>query len=250
MAIGLAVVGQKRDEDALTRLATGLAIAAFTIAFAGCLAVLVQRVPVDAPSLPATARLRHWPFALLALAVVMAVDGTALAALRRVSTRARTRGAGWYRGLVLLGLLQVGHLGEHTIQVGQLLATDGALDRSHGLVGQLDFETVHFVWDSAVWLVLALLLSRFTHNRWLWVSFAAASVHEVEHLYLFSVYLMHQGFYFDGGLAGIMGRNGVIGTPLFRPYLHFAYNVIVVVPLAIAVWLETRCRAVSVKGGR
>ena len=43
--------------------------------------------------------------------------------------------------------------------------------------------------------------------------------------------------------AGILGRNGLIGSPLFRPYLHFAYNVVVVVPLVIAVWLETQAGA-------
>jgi hypothetical protein len=242
MAIGSAVVGQQRDADVLTRITPAVAVGAFTVAFAGALAVVVQRVPVVAPRLPGGERMAHWPFALVAVGVVLAVDATALSALRRQPTETRAAHHGWYRALVLLGLLQVGHLAEHTIQVGQLLATDGSLERSHGLVGQLDFETVHFVWDSAVWLLLAVLLSRFRHNGWLWVSFAAASVHEVEHLYLFYVYLMHKGFYFDGGFAGIMGRNGLIGTPLFRPYLHFAYNVVVIVPLVVAVWLETRAR--------
>ena len=186
----------------------------------------------------------HWPLALTGLAVVVGVDSLALRALRRRTRRPRSERPGWYYVLVALGLLQVGHLAEHTIQVSQLLATNGDLDRSHGLVGQLDFETVHFIWDSSVWLLTGVLLARFRHNRWLWLSFAAASVHEVEHLYLFSVYLMHKGFYFDGGFAGIMGRGGLIGSPLFRPYLHFAYNVVVVVPLMVAVWMEARVRAV------
>ena len=242
MAIGSAVLGQERDADVLTRLTPAVAVSAFTVAFAGALAVVVQRVPVVAPRLSGGERMAHWPFAFVAVGLVVAVDATALATIRRRGSGARDERPGWYRALVLLGLLQIGHLAEHTIQVGQLLATSGSLDRSHGLVGQLDFETVHFVWDSTVWLLLAALLSRFRHNRWLWVSFAAASVHEVEHLYLFYVYLMHKGFYFDGGFAGIMGRNGLIGTPLFRPYLHFAYNVIVVVPLVVAVWFETRSR--------
>jgi hypothetical protein len=245
MALGLVVIGQRREDDVLTRLAAPVAVGAFVVAFAGVLAVLVQRVPVEASSLPQRVRMQHWPFAVLALVIVSAVDGTALAVLRRRPRPAGAADAAWFKVLLVLGLLQVGHLAEHSIQVGQLLATDGSLDRSHGLVGQLDFETVHFVWDSAVWLLLAVLLARFRHNRWLWVSFAAASVHEVEHLYLFYVYLMHQGFYFDGGFAGIMGRNGLIGTPLFRPYLHFAYNVVVIVPLAIAVWFEARTRPLA-----
>jgi hypothetical protein len=184
----------------------------------------------------------HWPLALAGLGVVIAFDSLTVARLRRAPQRTAER-RNWYAVLVAVGLLQLGHLAEHSIQVGQLLATSGDLDRSHGLVGNLDFETVHFVWDSAVWVLTGVLLLRFRHNRWLWVSFAAASLHEVEHLYLFAVYMMHSGFYFDGGFARILGRNGLIGSPLFRPYLHFAYNVIVVVPLLIAVWFETLRRA-------
>jgi hypothetical protein len=245
MAIGLAVRGRERGVNALTRLPAAVGAAAFAVAFAGCLAVLVMRVPVEASRLPLGERVVHWPFALAALGIVATVDATAVWMLRRRRRAKASDRHGWYYVLVGLGLLQVGHLAEHTIQVGQLLATDGVLERSHGLVGQLDFETVHFFWDSTVWLLTAVLLSRFRNNRWLWLSFAAASLHEVEHLYLYYLYVMHLGFYFDGGFAGIMGRGGLVGSPLYRPYLHFAYNVIVVVPLAIAVWFEARVRAVA-----
>jgi hypothetical protein len=132
-------------------------------------------------------------------------------------------------------LLQVGHIGEHTVQVVQLLIYNGRLAQSHGVFGQLDFETVHFVWDSAVWVLLCVVLARFARgNRWLWLAFAAASVHEVEHLYLFWIYNANPWFYIHGGLAGIMGNGGLIGSPLARPYLHFAYNFIVVVPMVCA----------------
>jgi hypothetical protein len=138
-------------------------------------------------------------------------------------------------------LLQIGHMGEHTVQVSQLLLYHGQLAQSHGVFGQLDFETVHFVWDSAIWLSLGLLLRSFgMRNPWLWVAFAAASLHEVEHGYLFWLYQAHPAFYADGGFEGIMGNGGVIGSPLARPYLHFAYNFIVVVPMTMAFWDETR----------
>jgi hypothetical protein len=138
-------------------------------------------------------------------------------------------------------LLQIGHIGEHTVQVTQLMLYHGQLAQSHGIFGQLDFETVHFFWDSAVWLCLCLLLPRFSRgNRWLWVAFAAASVHEVEHLYLFYVYKTDPTFYVNGGLAGIMGYDGVIGSPLARPYLHFAYNFLVVVPMVLAFWDQSK----------
>jgi len=148
---------------------------------------------------------------------------------------------GVYALFVGIVVLQVGHMGEHTMQVSQLMVTHGTLARSHGVFGQLDFETVHFFWDSAIWLSLCFLLFRFARgNPWLWVAFAAASLHEVEHLYLYWLYQFHQSFYLHGGFEGIMGNGGVIGSPLARPYLHFAYNLIVVTPMVLALWDETR----------
>ena len=138
-------------------------------------------------------------------------------------------------------LLQIGHMGEHTVQVFQLASRHGNLAVSHGVFGQLDFETVHFFWDSAIWVFLCLLMPVFSKgNRWLWVAFAAASVHQVEHFYLFAVYTFLPDYYVTGGLAGIMGYNGVIGSPLARPYLHFAYNFLVVLPTVLAFWDQSR----------
>jgi hypothetical protein len=125
--------------------------------------------------------------------------------------------------------------------VTQLALYHGQLAQSHGVFGQLDFETVHFIWDSAVWVLLCVVLIRFARgNRWLWIAFAAASIHEVEHLYLFWVYNVDPWFYFHAGLAGIMGNGGLIGSPLARPYLHFAYNFIVVVPMVCAFLDQTK----------
>jgi hypothetical protein len=137
-------------------------------------------------------------------------------------------------------MLQIGHMGEHSAQVLQLVVSHGQLAQSHGVFGRLDFETVHFMWDSAIWLSLCLLLMPFAAgNRWLWVAFVAASLHEVEHLYLFWIYQTHPAFYAAGGFEGIMGYDGVIGSPLARPYLHFAYNFVVIVPMVLAFWDQT-----------
>jgi len=130
---------------------------------------------------------------------------------------------------------------EHSAQVAQLLATNGALADSHGIIGQLDFELVHFVTDTALWISLGLLVIIFRgRNIWLCVAFAAASLHQVEHLYLFWIYHADNAFYLSGGVAGIMGENGLIGSPLDRPYLHYTYNFIVLVPMLIAVWDDAR----------
>ncbi|MGH2729568.1 MAG: hypothetical protein ACRDJI_03055, partial [Actinomycetota bacterium] len=144
---------------------------------------------------------------------------------------------GFHAVFAAITLFQIGHLGEHSAQVLQLLMTDGELSRSHGVFGKLDFETVHFVWDTGIWLATALLLYKIGGgNKWLWISFVAASFHEIEHIYLFWLYLDAPLFYARGGFAGIMGLGGVIGSPLARPYMHFSYNVLVVVPMVVAFW--------------
>jgi hypothetical protein len=122
-----------------------------------------------------------------------------------------------------------------------MLVTRGDLAHSHGVFGQLDFETVHFVADTMVWVTLGVFVVLFRGaNKWLWVAFAAASLHQIEHFYLFWMYLADRSTYTAGGFAGIMGNGGVIGSPLGRPYLHFSYNMIVIVPMLIALWDQAR----------
>ena len=135
-----------------------------------------------------------------------------------------------------IAVLQLGHLGEHTAQLLQLIIYSGDLSRSHGVFGALDFEDVHFAWDTAAWLGAGVLVYRFRFNRWLWISFAFASVHEVEHLYLFSLAKLDLSFYLRGGFAGIMGQGGLVGSPLGRPYLHFLYNYLVVGAMLLGLW--------------
>ena len=112
------------------------------------------------------------------------------------------------------------------MQLTQLLLHDGRLAQSHGVFDQLDFETIHFFWDSAIWLIVCVVFTRFAPgNRWLWIALVAASLHEVEHLYLYWIYHADPGFYVHGGLEGIMGNGGLIGSPFARPYLHFTYGL-------------------------
>ena len=152
---------------------------------------------------------------------------------------ARYERYGFYAIFVGLAVLQVGHLGEHGAQMTQLLMTNGDLSRSHGVFGQLDFETVHFVWDTVIWLASGLLVYKLWHLRWLWISWVAASIHEVEHVYLWWNNRFHPWFWAHGGIAGIFGQGGLIGSPLARPYLHFGYNFVVVGTMLVALWDET-----------
>src|SRR4051812_23062759 len=101
MAIGSAAVHAQRGDDVSTRLLAALAASAFVVAFAGCLAVLVQRVPVEAARLPGRERMLHWPLAITGLAVVVAFDAITISRLRR-APRASAERRNWYRVLVAL----------------------------------------------------------------------------------------------------------------------------------------------------
>jgi hypothetical protein len=85
-----------------------------------------------------------------------------------------------------------------------------------------------------------LVVSIRERNVWLWIAFIAASLHEVDHLYLFFLHIFDNNFYLAGGFSGVLGHHGLIGSPLDRPYLHYTYNLIVFVPMLIAIWDEAR----------
>lgn len=148
---------------------------------------------------------------------------------------------GLFAIFLAVSFIQCLHMGEHSVQTLQMLITRGDLAHSHGVFGQLDFETVHFIFDTLLWFALGTFLVLFRGaNKWLWVAFVAASLHQIEHFYLFWMYLSDRATYAAGGFAGIMGSGGVIGSPLGRPYLHFSYNMIVIVPMLIALWDQAR----------
>lgn len=154
-----------------------------------------------------------------------------------VATAWQSKHYGLYGFFGALTLFQLGHMTEHTAELLQLFLNHGNLAQSHGVFGVLDNEVVHFYWNIGVWVGIATLLYRFgARNPWLWVAFGAASLHMVEHVYLYWLYVFHQEFWLAGGSAGILGKGGIIGSPLDRPYLHFAYNYFEVVPLVIAFW--------------
>ena len=198
---------------------------------------LVLATPAASAALFGAALAAGAPLWVLGLAVL--IPWLPLARLKVLWTAKREPVYAFFAAVVGFQLL---HMGEHTVQVGQLALTGGDLARSHGVFGQLDFELIHFVSDVAVWLALGavIICLRGTKSPWLWIAFGAASAHAVEHLYLWWIYLEFRGFYTIGGFAGIMGSHGVIGSPLGRPYMHFGYNFVVVVPMVLALWSQAR----------
>src|SRR5258708_30476277 len=59
---------------------------------------------------------------------------------------------GFFAFLLAFVLLQLGHLGEHTVQIVQLYASGGDLAHSHGGFRQPEFEAVPVGWASSVLL--------------------------------------------------------------------------------------------------
>jgi len=215
------------------------------VAGGGLVAYVALRVMVTIPRLGRADALRHWPVAVLGAALVAlgAAVVVSWATGRRRIAVSTSHSQLSYTLFSALVLIQVVHMFEHSTQVVQLLMTDGDLAESRGMIGRLDFETVHFLFDTSLWLALGAFLVLWRgDNGWLWIAFAFASIHEVEHVYLYWLYVAQPSLYDQGGLAGIMGSGGMVGSPLARPYLHFVYNLPVMVAMVAAWWKEYRAR--------
>ncbi len=95
---------------------------------------------------------------------------------------------------------------------------------AHGLIGTLDIEWVHFIWNSWVLIYGIFLLYFGRKNPWLWALLILALWHEAEHIYIIDCYLK-AGM---AGNAGLLARGGALwgGLPITRPDLHFLYTLI------------------------
>lgn len=161
------------------------------VAGGGLVAYVTLRVMVTMPRLGRDDALRHWPVAVLGAAIVAlgaAVVVSWATGRRRAATDGPAHNQLSFTLFTAIVLVQIVHMFEHTTQVVQLLTTEGDLSRARGMIGRLDFETVHFSFDTTLWIALgAFLVVWRGDNRWLWIAFAFASVHEVEHVYLLDV---------------------------------------------------------------
>jgi CRP-like cAMP-binding protein len=172
---------------------------------------------------------------------------------------------------LVLMILQAGHVGEHLVQMLQFIFIydphanppclgwnwQGYCGLAHGVFGELDRETVHFIWDGLILVatIVVRIYFRKSKNVWLTLAVIAAAIHQVEHIYLFGNYVFNNYFYNHGGyflgvhivngLAaqnGLLGYNGFIGSlfPFINPILparinlHFIYNTLVLIPMVLA----------------
>ncbi len=129
----------------------------------------------------------------------------------------------WISVLFLLVVAQGLHFLEHLAQMIEIHLLGYSGVNANGIIGQLNTEWVHFLWNSWVLLMAFWLLFHFPKNMWLVSLFIFAIWHEIEHIYIMSVYLRTN----HPGLPGLIARGGLIGggLPITRPDLHFLYAV-------------------------
>jgi hypothetical protein len=145
------------------------------------------------------------------------------------------RGGRWLVLFYALVVTQTAHFLEHVAQMVQLHLMNLQGAQARGIVGQLDIEWVHFLWNAWVLLAAALLLVRFRDNPWLWFTLLLATWHGLEHAYILWTYLT-TGVIGSPGWLSLGGQVGG-GLPLQRPDLHFIYNLIETAPLIIGfIW--------------
>lgn len=150
----------------------------------------------------------------------------------------RLRQDGWLAFFVLLAVTQTAHVGEHVAQFVQIHGLGLPGPQARGVVGALDIEWVHFLWNTWVLAAVAPLAWHYRRNRWLQAALVVSAWHEVEHIVLLVTYLT-TGL---AGTSGLLAQGGALagGLPLARPDLHFLYNLVETLPLLAGLLAETR----------
>ncbi len=140
--------------------------------------------------------------------------------------------------LLLLLLGQTAHFFEHLAQMVEIHVMGLSGPAASGIIGQLNNEWVHLIWNSWVLLFCFFLFYWFRKNPWLYVLFVFGIWHEIEHLYIISVYI-RTGI---PGTPGLIAKGGLIGggLPILRPDLHFLYAVFEEALLILAYATEIR----------
>ena len=158
-----------------------------------------------------------------------------------VKTREIYQQYSWLAFFFVLLIAQSVHFTEHIAQMIQihLLGLSGM--QAHGIIGMLDLEWVHFIFD-AVWLPLCVYILLFVYrksNPWLWVLGVIVTWHAFEHVVIMSYYL-RTGIV---GSPGLLAHGGIIagGLALIRPDLHFLYNLIEETLILIAYAYQVKC---------
>ena len=149
-----------------------------------------------------------WPLWLIALATML--PWVPLLSMKIFWT---SKHYGFMAAYLLIMILQVGHVGEHVVQVIQFISIHdpkaycygfnwyGICNDAHGVFGAIDRETVHFIWDGLILIACIILRVHFRKSKNIWLTLAviAAAIHQFEHCYLFGIYVFDNSFYRMGG---------------------------------------------------
>jgi hypothetical protein len=140
----------------------------------------------------------------------------------------------WIALLGFLAVTQTAHLFEHVAQMVQLHVQHLTGASAQGIVGQLNIEWVHFIWNALVLVAVLLLVPRFPTNPWLIAVTPLAAWHFVEHSVMIATYVQTG----VAGSPGLLSSGGLVfgGLPIARPDLHFLYNLLETIPL-LAAWV-------------
>jgi hypothetical protein len=181
----------------------------------------------------AFATLQDWPLWAKGTAVVVPWLPVFLHDLAWIYQRYR-----WLALFYAVVVTQGGHCVEHISQMIQIHVMGLTGADASGIFGALNVEWVHFVWNTYVILAVGVLLWRYPDNAWLKWTALFAGWHEIEHAYIFWVYLQTG----VSGTPGLLSTGGALwgGLPLTRPDLHFFYNVIESVPLFMAFFTQVQ----------
>ena len=142
-----------------------------------------------------------------------------------LTARALYRQHRWLAFFFVLLVAQSVHFMEHIAQMVQIHILGLSGSNAHGIIGVLDFEWTHFLFDAG-WVPICaytlFIIYRKT-NPWLWLLLPLVTWHAAEHVVIMS-------YYFRTGIAGspgLLASGGAIGggLPLTRPDLHFLYNL-------------------------
>ena len=144
----------------------------------------------------------------------------------------------WLALLGFLAISQTAHLFEHVAQMVQIHVLHLVGANAQGIVGQLNIEWVHFIWNAIVLATLLNLLPHFRTNPWLIAVTPVAAWHFVEHSVMIATYIQTG----VPGTPGLLSSGGLLfgGLPIARPDLHFLYNLVETIPLLIAWIVELR----------
>ncbi len=142
------------------------------------------------------------------------------------TTRALYQHYRWMAFFFVLLVAQSVHFIEHIAQMIQIHILGLSGSQAHGIIGVLDFEWIHFLFDGG-WVPICTYILFVVYrksNAWLWVLIPVVTWHGIEHVVIISYYL-RTGIV---GSSGLLASGGAIagGLPLTRPDLHFLYNLL------------------------